>query len=420
MSRFCVILLSSILWLACQENTGLASEESVGGKEQNQTQAAGIDGGEFAATTAFGFRLFNELTLEYPGQNTFVSPPSVAIALAMTYNGAEQATAAAMKQALSLEDFDRDQINAMFTDLMALLEEPDSAVELSIANSLWARKGMPFKEDFLQRNEKHYRAKVSDLDFNSSQAADIINHWVDDQTRGKIDGIVTPPIDPTTILFLINAIYFKGAWTDEFDDALTEDQEFHLLDGSTKQHPRMHQSGDYRYLHTEQFQAVSLPYGNERLSMYVFLPSSDLSLREFQGTLTATNWSRWMSEFRMMEGDIGLPRFRLEFETSLNDALTALGMGVAFDSDNADFSAMFPVSADANVYISNVKHKTFVEVNEQGTEAAAVTSVEVRLAEAAPDPPQRFTMIVDRPFFFAIRDDRTGTVLFMGSIVEPQ
>ncbi len=418
MTRFSFVLLSLLFLAACQDNTGLTSEDNVNDPSE-QPGPADVSDDMFATSTRFGFKLYGQLVTEYEGQNLFVSTPSVAIALAMTYNGAEGTTKDAMARAMSLEGIDLDEVNASYADLLTLLANPDSAVELSIANSLWARQGLPFKDDFLQRNEDFYRAEIASLDFNDPNAARTINAWVNDKTKGKISAIVSPPINPETILFLINAIYFKGAWTYEFDETLTEDRTFHLLNGSSKGHPRMHQSGYYRYLHNDQFQAVRLPYGSKRMSMYVFLPSQESSLKEFQQSLTAENWWDWMSDFRSTEGDVALPRFRLEFETSLNDALHALGMGIAFDPDNADFSAMFPVSADANVYISNVKHKTFVEVNEQGTEAAAITSIEVGATEFMPEPPQRFSMIVDRPFFFAIRDDQTGIVLFMGSIVDP-
>ncbi len=414
------ILLAALLLLACQDKAVPTSEGDMNTPTHDPVTPADVSTELVAANTAFGFKLFGELATEYDGQNLFVSPPSVAIALAMTYNGADGTTADAMVHTLALDGMSLDSVNASYADLMSLLINPDSAVELSIANSLWARKGLDFKKDFLQRNEEYYRAEVSALDFGNPDAAPTINRWVNDQTRGKISSIVDSPIDPSTILFLINAIYFKGTWTYAFNDTLTEDGTFHLLNGSTKQHPRMFQSGDYRYLENSQFQAVRLPYGSGRISMYVFLPSAKSSLREFEGSLTAENWFGWMSEFHTREGDVALPRFRLEFETSLNEALIALGMGPAFSPGGANFSAMFPISADANVYISQVKHKTFVEVNEQGTEAAAVTSVEMAVTALPPgEPPQRFSMIVDRPFFFAIRDDETGTVLFMGSIVEP-
>jgi serpin B len=420
MTRFLAVVLGALFLTACQDNTGLTSEDVVTGQENDPVgPAAAIDDDLVAANTEFGFKLFGELATEYEGQNLFISAPSVAIALAMTYNGADGSTRGDMARALALEGIDLDEVNASYADLLTLLANPDSAVELSIANSLWARQGLPFKEEFLKRNEDFYRAEIAELDFHDAGAAQTINDWVNNKTKERIKTIVSPPIDPRTILFLINAIYFKGIWTDEFDETLTEDRSFNLLDGTSKDHPRMHQSGDYRYLQNDQFQAVRLPYGSKRISMYVFLPNRESSLEEFQRALTAANWSDWMAEFHMMEGDVALPRFRLEFETSLNDALHALGMGIAFDPDSANFSAMFPISNDANVYISNVKHKTFVEVNEQGTEAAAVTSVEVGITEFVPGPPQRFSMVVDRPFFFAIRDDLTGLVLFTGSIVEP-
>ncbi len=215
-------------------------------------------------------------------------------------------------------------------------------------------------------------------------------------------------------MFLINAIYFKGEWSDPFDPDMTGNRDFNLPDGSVKEIAVMIKNDDFRYLETDDFQAVSLPYGkNERVSMYVFLPASDSSLEQLYGEMNLLNWKRWIASFGSMEGEVGLPRFKFEYETSLKDALAALGMGVAFDESAADFSKMHPVPP--NLFISEVKHKTFIEVNEEGTEAAAVTSVEVGMTAM----PETFSMIVDRPFFFAIADDMTGTILFMGSVTNP-
>jgi serpin B len=177
----------------------------------------------------------------------------------------------------------------------------------------------------------------------------------------------------------------------------------------------MSQSGRYNYYQDSNFQAVSLPYGQGRVSMYIFLPSKSSSLKKFYENLNAENWEGWMSQFSSMKGDIVLPRFKVEYEVVLNEALKALGMEVAFDKQRANFGGMCAISSGANVFIDQVRHKTFVEVNEEGTEAAAATSVGIGITSVQPT----FSMVIDRPFFLAIRDNQTGAVLFMGSIVEP-
>jgi len=366
------------------------------------------------ANTKFGFKLFSEILKQDSKKNVFVSPTSVAIALSMTYNGADGETQQAMAKALELQGMSLQDINQANDTLKTTLENADPAVQLSIANSLWAKQGIGFKPDFMQRNQQFYGAKVTELDFGKPDAPKIINNWVKENTRGKIDQIVQQ-IQPDDVLFLINAIYFKGKWTKEFDKSQTTERPFYLSDGTQKQHPMMSQSGRYRYYENENFQAVTLPYGTERLSLYVFLPRKNTSLDAFQQQLAVENWQQWMNQFQMRRGSIQLPRFKFEYDIQLNTALKSLGMEAAFDGSRANFSNM----TSASVKIDEVKHKTFVEVNEEGTEAAAATSVRATLTSARM-PEEPFQMVVDRPFFCAIRDNQTGTVLFMGSIREPK
>ena len=366
------------------------------------------------ANTKFGFKLFSEILKQDSKKNVFVSPTSVAIALSMTYNGADGETQQAMAKALELQGVSLQDINQGNDTLKATLENADPAVQLSIANSLWAKQGIGFKPDFLQRNQQFYGAKVTELDFGKPDAPKIINNWVKENTRGKIDQIVQQ-IQPDDVLFLINAIYFKGKWTKEFDKSQTTERPFYLSDGTQKQHPMMSQSGRYRYYENDSFQAVTLPYGTERLSLYVFLPRENTSLDAFQQQLAVENWQQWMNQFQLRRGSIQLPRFKFEYDIQLNTALKSLGMEAAFDGSRANFSNM----TSASVKIDEVKHKTFVEVNEEGTEAAAATSVRATLTSARM-PEEPFQMVVDRPFFCAIRDNQTGTVLFMGSIREPK
>jgi serine protease inhibitor len=360
----------------------------------------------------FGVDLYKKLVEEKPGANVFISPASVGFALAMTMNGAGGGTRDAMANALGRAGVDIETANAADSTLIDRMNDTIRAVKLSVANSLWARRGVEFKDEFLRRNKLCYGADIRVLD---SPAA--INDWVAEKTNDKITKIVDA-IDPGAILFLVNAIYFKGAWTREFDRNLTREEPFHLISGATSPRPLMMQSGKYDYLEGEGFRAVRLPYGDGRIGMYVFLPADSSSLDRFHEELTAERLHGWIGRFAQRSGTVGLPRFRLEYEAVLNQSLGALGMAVAFDPNRADFTRMIE-AAGANAYIHEVRHKTFVEVNEEGTEAAAVTSVEMRVTSAMEEEPP-FEMIVDRPFFLAVVDRETGLVLFMGSIVNPR
>jgi serpin B len=365
------------------------------------------------ANTKFGFKLFQEVLKQDSNKNVFVSPTSIAIALSMTYNGASGETQQGMAKALELQGMSLQDINQANETLKSSLEKADPDVQLSIANSLWAKQGNPFKPEFIQSNQQFYKARVTELNFASPDAAKTINGWVKENTRGKIDQIVNQ-IQPEDVLFLINAVYFKGNWSKQFDKTQTAERPFYLSNGSQKQHPMMSQSGKYRYYENDSFQAVSLPYGKGRLSLYVFLPKKDTTLGAFQQQLSLENWQQWMNQFQMRTGSVQLPRFKFDYDIQLNSALKALGMESAFNA-GANFSNM----TSASVAIDQVKHKTFVEVNEEGTEAAAATSVGMMLTSAQM-PTEPFQMVVDRPFFCAIRDNQTGTLLFMGSIKEPK
>jgi serine protease inhibitor len=384
-------------------------------EDKNKSAGGAIDARLVSANTSFGFKLYREVANKSAGNNVFISPASVALCLSMTYNGAVGETKEAMERALEIQGLTHAELNRAYAALRSELENPDPRVQLQIANSLWARKGVSFNPAFIARNKEFYGAEVTALDFADPGAPAIITAWVKDKTKDKIEKIVDS-IDAQSVLFLINAIYFKGAWSTEFDKAKTKDDVFTIGSGSQKRLPMMTQSGKYDYYEAKNFQAVSLPYGSGRVSMYVFLPAAGTSISQFLPSLTAANWDVWMKSFSKTQGAIVLPRFKVEYEITLNDALKALGMGVAFDPDRANFAGMFHTTQ--NAFISKVKHKTFAEVNEEGTEAAAVTSAEISVTSIAV-PRKSFRMVVDRPFFFAIRDNKTGSVLFLGSIVDP-
>jgi serpin B len=365
------------------------------------------------ANTTFGFKLFSELLKQEGNQNVFVSPSSIAIALSMAYNGASGETQQQMAKTLELQGMSLTELNQANATLKALLETPDAGVQLAIANSLWARQGVPFKPAFIQHNQKFYGAQVTDLDFAAPNATATINNWVKENTRGKISQIVDS-LKPDDVMFLINAIYFKGTWAKAFDKTDTVNKPFYRADGSQKRHPMMAQTGSYKYYETNQFQAVSLPYDKKQVSMVLFLPKKSFNLPDFTKTLTAESWQQWMSRFRTQPGSVQVPRFKLEYEVELKKALSALGMPIAFDASKANFDAL----STASTKIDQVKHKTFVDMNEEGTEAAAATSVGIVATSMPMNEP--FRMVVDRPFFCAIRDNRTGTILFMGAIVDPK
>ncbi|RNF41212.1 hypothetical protein EEX84_02370 [Planococcus salinus] len=243
-------------------------------------------------------------------------------------------------------------------------------------------------------------------------SADLINAWVSDATNGKIEEMASKPLPGSLVTMLLNAIYFNGSWQFPFSEELTEEQPFYLSDGSTADVPLMTLRSELSYLETKNFQAVSLPYGEGEMNMHVFLPAEDSSLDKFKASMSEEKWAAWLTEFKAKEGTVMLPKFELEYEVNLNNTLQRLGMETAFSS--VDLSNMFEESS--GLFISEVKQKSYIDVNEKGTEAAAATSIMVE--ESGPAEPP-FEMNVNRPFFFAITDEETGVILFMGSIENP-
>lgn len=366
-----------------------------------------------AAHTRFGFKVFAELLNQNGVSNITISPSSVAIALSMTYNGASGETQQAMAETLEVQGMSLQQVNQANAVLQETLESADPQVQLAIANSLWSREGIALNPAFLQRNRDFYQAEIDTLNFANSTALSTINGWVNRNTQGRIPQILSR-VDQDAVLFLINVIYFKGNWTRAFDRAATIESPFYGLDGTPRPHPLMTQHGQYFYLENEQFQAINLPYGNERFSMYVFLPRPETTLTAFVDSLTAEQWTDWTYEFDSRSGSIQLPRFKLDYGIELSNVLIAIGMSNAFDASRANFSGL----SNQRTSISVVQHKTFIEVNEEGTEAAASTAVGISRSAMPIQLP--FQMTVNRPFFYTIQDNETGQILFMGTVVDPQ
>ena len=419
------IILGAVGIILMFSFAGIVSPELKTGKQPSSNRQNGLMAEEvtaetkakvdeqlIAANNRFAFKLFEKITAKDEAENVFISPMSIAIALSMASNGADGETMDKMLEALELGTIPLENIDSGYRQLLQTLQTETEGIKIAIANSLWANEEVKFKPEFIEDSQEFYEAKATNLDFADIKSKDVINNWVKEQTNNKITEIVDS-ISPDNILFLINAVYFKGEWTYKFNKEITTEKPFYISEDESQQHPMMSRRGEYLYYETEQFQAIELPYGDKQASMYIFLPKEDSNLTEFTNSLTPENWQKWTQEMRSQPGTIALPKFELEYETELNSVLSALGMEIAFDRERADFSEMI----EQSVHIDKVKHKTFLEVNEEGTEAAGVTSIGIRVTSMPTEKP--FAMNVNRPFFCAIRDKETNSILFMGNIRKP-
>jgi serine protease inhibitor len=370
-----------------------------------------------AANNGFAFKLLRQLAKDQPSTNIFISPYSAATVLQMVGSGAAGQTKAEMQQVLETTGLSSDTVSAANKKIAQSLNSGNTNVILTTANAIWYRQGAPVKPEFIARNQQFFGATVDALNFADPHSVDIINAWANEKTHGKISRIADGMIDPKyTRLFLANAVYFKGKWAEPFDAKDTKDWPFHLRGGGQKNVPMMTQTKTFTYRRGTGYQAVRLPYQGENLAMYVFLPDTNSSPEKLLGIMNGDTWQRVTKPgFSEKEGTVVLPKFRLEYSVELKQPLQALGMKAAFDSLGADFSGIAP-----QLFISDARQKTFVEVKEEGTEAAAVTGMTLSEGMAPMPPPNPFEMIVDRPFLFLIEDKQTGTILFMGVMFDPQ
>jgi serine protease inhibitor len=359
-----------------------------------------------AGVNAFGFELHRQVA--GPAANTVTSPLSAAVLLAMVAAGAGGTTADEMVELLGLEEPRDTRYAALLADLTG-----QSDVTLSIANSLWAAQGYPFEDDYLAFVRDTFGATLDEVDLGSPQTADRIDEWVDERTEGLIDGIAAElglP-DPNAVLVLLNAVYFLGTWTTTFDEADTRDVPFQLVDGAQVEVQTMHRSDPQIEIATgDGFTLARLPYGeDQRFGMEVILPDEDVPLDDLLARFDATTWQQTIDRLEPeTPSQVALPRFELEWEQNLTDALQALGMSSAFGG--GDFTPMSP----ANPWLDTVVQKTYIRVDEEGTEAAAVTGG-VMATSAGPPP-----FLVDRPFAFTVSDRQTGTILFLGTVHDPR
>ena len=365
--------------------------------------------------TLFTLDLYNQLKMT--DGNLFFSPFSIFTALAMTWAGARENTAVQMAETLHFTEkparFHR-VIGDLISQLNAVQKETD--VELSIANAIWAQKGYQFLDEFFRIVQQSYQADLKQVDFSSAaeSARQAINAWVEQQTNEKIkDLLPSNVLNALTRLVLVNAIYFKGFWDNQFKSRDTREMEFWLLTEVAVKVPMMHQEHQFGYWENDWLQIIEMPYKEESLSLIVLLPKEKTGITDLEQKLNFENMMAWQSRLRKRKVIVFFPKFKIESQFSLGQTLSLMGMPDAFDPELADFSAMV---GQKELYISAVIHKAFLEVNEEGSEAAAATGVVVGVTSIAPSPP---IFKADHPFVFFIRDNKSQSILFLGRVLNP-
>jgi serine protease inhibitor len=374
-----------------------------------------IDNAFRASLLDFAWDLF-QVSSENEG-NILISPASVFLALGMTYNGSDSETRQAMMETLKAADLSLQEFNEACRDYISILRVMGGKTELSVANSIWYRQGFTISHDFLQTNANYFDARFQSLDFGKPAAIGTINKWVQTQTKNTIDRIIDE-INPLTYMFLINAVYFKSDWKEPFDAANTRAKDFDSPDGSITV-DFMNRTGEMDYFDNKGVQGVILPYDDGRFKFFAVLPEVNTDIRAFIYELDGAAILDYLMSVKRQDIVLSLPKFETRFEDRLNDELSGMGMAIAFDPNRADFSLMLdnPGKAKENLYIGEVRHKTFCRVDELGTEASAVTSVEMRTTGMIAEPETK--LIFDRPFIYGIVDEVTGAPLFLGIMENP-
>lgn len=361
-----------------------------------------------AASNSFAFGLLAEARAEDPAANIFLSPLSATMALGMTMNGAATETYDEMRAALGFGALSPADINAGYKGLLELLAGLDPTSDIRVANAIWAQESFPFLPSFITSGQTWFDAEVRNVDFSDPATLTALNAWVSERTNGKIPKLLDS-FDPLTVMALLNAVYFKGSWRDAFKTSDTRSEAFHAA-GGTQSVATMHREGTIRYLERPALQAVDLLYGNGGFAMTIVLPREGTTLDGMLASLGAAEWQAMTGQFSDQKVNLSLPRFRVDFKRDLTNDLKALGMIRAFDDQVADFSNMAPPAIP--LFISSVLQKAYVDVNEEGTEAAAATVVQVGVTSV----PLVHVMQVNRPFLVAIRERFSGTILFLGQI----
>ncbi|MFD1615714.1 serpin family protein [Gelatiniphilus marinus] len=363
-----------------------------------------------SANNDFAFSLFKEINKTETEDNFLISPVSASLALGMVYNGANGETQEAFSNVFNYGNTTLEETNLVNQNIIDNLSYTSTGAVFEIANSIWVNNSFPVNNSFLQANKTYYYAEVQNKDFSDPKTLETINHWVSNKTHEKIPEILKE-ISPNAVLYAINAIYFKSDWKYRFKPEDTKLLPFKLDNGSIKQVEMMTMEQDLKYFSNDMFSSVELPYNNDKYMMTLLLPHADKVANDIVAILNNKNWMAWQNNYTEQAVKITMPKFTFSYKKQFNDALTNLGLGIAF-SDNADFSGI----SDVATKISFVLQKTFIDVNEKGTEAAAVTAVEI--INTSMGGPIQF--LLDRPFVFTITEKETGSLCFMGKVGAPE
>lgn len=363
-----------------------------------------------ARTTDFAFDFFKKFQVTQPANdNIFVSPLSLHMALGMLLNGAEGETAAQISKTLKTERVSQEDLNQAYQALLEGLPKADPKVQLGLANSVWYRNNFKVEDNFLNVLRQSFEAEVAGLDFDDPNAKDRINAWASDKTNGKIKKVIDE-IKPSDVLFLMNALYFKGDWKVQFDPAKTDDAPFYLTNGKPKTVKMMRVKDKFRAALRPDYAAVQLPYANGNFNLTLLIPNEKTSVDAVVESLTASNWKDLQGSLQEQQINVGLPRFTLNYEAKFNEVLQAMGMTRVFTKQ----AQLVKINPTAELLVSFVKQNTYLGIDEKGTEAAAVTTIGVGVTSIGPEP-----YIADHPFVLIISEKTSNTILFMGKIMNP-
>ncbi len=403
---FLILTFSYVAFSCSKENTETPGDYKQVNLTEKQKQLINT-------SNTFGFEFFKKV-IEISGieSNMMVSPLSVSMALGMTRNGASGNTLEAMTNTLGFAGMSENDINESYKYITQTFTSLDPKVKMQIANSIWYSNTFTVEQPFVLTNQQYFDASITPLDFSSPGAVNTINNWVNEKTNKLIPGIIDQ-IPGDAIMYLVNTVYFKGQWRNQFDKAKTQQKSFNLTDGTEVQAPAMIQQETLSYYKGSGFEAIELPYNQGNFTMNIILPDVGKSVNDIIPLLSLENWSNWSSQFMNKDIQLQMPKFKYEYEEKeMIPILSDMGMGVAFN--NADFTR---INSGGGLSITRVLHKTYIATDEEGTEAAAVTAVEVGITSALPGQPYYFT--INRPFIYFIQEKSTGTILFIGTVMNP-
>jgi len=407
-----IFIVLSIVPGCCFDIGNIFRKKTVETKANRQSDmiAESVDANLVDINTDFALALFKGLSGEDANSNVFISPLSITLIMAMAYNGAENSTRSEISDILQFGIYTDEQLNSAFQTLLASMENIDDMVELYTGNSIWVRNEFGIEKNYGDIVKNYYNASIYNEDFNDPDTAAMINTWVSEATKGRISNIITSGAIKDLVMCLINAIYFKGQWKDKFKPENTDEQDFYLIDKSVKKVQMMHNSKKYYYFKGADFKMLRVPYGRDKTAMYVILPDENININEFIEDLNTGMVDECIENLMEVEVMFEFPKFNIEYSSgNLIGTLRDLGIKEAFIEDKADFSRI-----SKQLFISRIDHKAIIEVNEEGTVAAAASFIGMGATAVLP-----VEFIVDRPFILFIRDDRTRNILFAGKILAP-